>query len=190
MPYRDKSSYPYTLAFKLPPDCQNLIASCYRKLSGVCEGFAAPNMAHVSVKYLGYPGPRFPESILPALISRIRELAHPFVPLKMSIRGMDCFENEHGEVHVVYLKVLPNQALQNLHETLLKGLGSAIDPFPHTDGENYRPHITLSLQIRPKKSVELRRIVHRSRKSAKRQFRLSQLGLLTPKDEISIIPPD
>ena len=188
MPYRDKSTYPYTLAFRLAQTCQNLITAYHRKLSAVCERFAAPETAHVSVKYLGYPGPGFPEEAAEELIPLIRSIAEPFLPVRIFIRGLDLFGTLADETQVVFLKVLPNEKLQALHDHLTQGLGDRIDQFPHADGHNFRPHVTLSLQIRPNRFPVLHRLINRSHRTAKRQYKLDQLVLLTPQREIPIFP--
>ena len=188
MPHQDKTNFPYTLAFKLPPDCQSLIAAFHRKLSRVCEGFAAPEIAHVSLKYLGYSGPTMTEEAVISMIPRIREIAAPFLPIRIFIRGLALFGSASEANQVVFLKVMPNEQLFALHEAITNGLGGAIDSFPHTDGQNYRPHVTLSMQIRPNLQRGLERIVNRSRQAAKRQYKLRNLVLLTPQQELPVFP--
>lgn len=179
---------PYTLAFRLPAESQRLIAIWHRRLNGLCSRFDPLDLAHLTIKYLGYPGEGMAEQDVRNLLPRIAEIVKPFLPMKVFLRGLDLFSYAAEKSPLVYLKVLPSQELTELHEAVRHGLGKAIDDFPHADGENFKPHITLSKQIWPNDTGRLKQLIHRSHKSAKRMVKLTDLVVFTPNDVYQVIP--
>ena len=171
---------PITVAFLLPEECFQLIALYRRKLAGSCLRFDELETAHLTVKYLGYCSPSFSERHVAHLIPRIAELTKSFVPMNIAIRGIDLFETHPDSSPVVFLKVLSCGQLSAMHEALRLGLSKEIEPFPHADGENYIPHITLSKNIDLRRQETVKKLIFRSKKTAKRHFTLSELVLLTP----------
>ncbi|HOY68415.1 MAG TPA: 2'-5' RNA ligase family protein [Candidatus Ozemobacteraceae bacterium] len=179
---------PYTLAFRLPAESRKLIAIWHRRLNGICSKFDPLDVAHLTVKYLGYPGDGMTERDVRNLLPRIAEIAQPFLPMKVFVRGLDLFSYEASKSPLVYLKVLPSRDLAALHEAIRNGLGKAIDAFPHADGENFKPHITLSKQIAGEDLDRLLQLIHRSHKSAKRMFKLADLVVFTANDVYQVLP--
>jgi len=171
---------PFTVAFLLPTGILRLLSLFHRKLAAYCLKFDEPETAHLTVKYLGYSSEKFPESHVIGLIPQIAEIARPFLPIDISIRGLDIFKQHAHADPVVFIKVLDCEKLFLLHLALQRGLGNSIDKFPHADGENFKPHITLSKKIDLQKIEPLKKIIFRSKKMAKRHFRLEKLALLTP----------
>ncbi len=175
-----KNRLPYTLAFRLPEDNRRLIASFRRKLAGLCLRFDPLEISHVTVKYLGYSSPGMTEENVVGLIPRIREIAGRFIPLRVFVRGIDMFDKEPIVNPVVFLKILPCSELQAFHESVRSGLGKEIEDFPHADGENYLPHITVSKMVDRRKIEAIRRVIYRSRKCGKNSFKLTDLVVFTP----------
>lgn len=154
----------------------------------MCSKFDPLDVAHLTIKYLGYSGEGMSEEDVHNLLPRIAEIAKPFLPMKVFVRGLDLFFYTAEKSPLVYLKVLPSKELSELHEAVRSGLGKAIDAFPHADGENFKPHITLSKQIWGNGTDRLRQLIHRSHKSAKRLFKLTDLVVFTPNDVYQILP--
>ncbi len=179
---------PYTLAFRLPAESRRLIAIWHRRLNGLCSKFDPLDVAHLTVKYLGYPGESMTEQDVRNFLPHIARIAMPFLPMKVFVRGLDLFSYTAEKSPLVYLKVLPSKELSELHEAIRCGLGKAIDAFPNADGENFKPHITLSKQIWGKNTDKLRQMIHRSHKSAKRLFKLTDLVVFTANDVYQVLP--
>lgn len=182
----NKGKLPYTVAFMIPPDAVNLLVFWRKKLTPYCEKIDPLEVAHMTVKYLGYPSDTFREESVAGMIPRMARIVEPFLPVRVSVRGLDLFDC-HSEP-VAFLKVVSGGGLREIHEALRTGLGRDIEPFPHADGDNYRPHITISKQIKHTHIETIRRLIHRSHKSAKRTFKLTHLVLLTPWDIYPILP--
>ncbi len=181
-----KPKLPYTVAFMIPPEAVNLLVFWRKKVAPFCEKIDPLEVAHMTVKYVGFPSDTFREETVVSLIPRMAEIVAPYLPVRVSVRGLDLFDC-HAEP-VVFLKVVSGGALAEIHEALRTRMAKEIEHFPHADGENYRPHITISKQIRHNQTDALRRLIHRSKKSAKRTFKLTQLVLLTPWDIYPILP--
>ncbi|HNV70477.1 MAG TPA: 2'-5' RNA ligase family protein [Candidatus Ozemobacteraceae bacterium] len=181
-----KPKLPYTVAFMIPPEAINLLVFWRKKVAPFCEKIDPLEVAHMTVKYLGFPSETFREESVVSLIPRLAKIVAPHLPVRVSVRGLDLFDC-HCEP-VVYLKVVSGGALAEIHDAIRVGLGKDIETFPHADGENYRPHITISKQIKHRQIDALRQLIHRSKKSAKRTFKLTQLVLLTPWDIYPILP--
>jgi 2'-5' RNA ligase len=179
---------PLTIAFFLPPEALRLMGLFKRKLQGLCAQFENYETAHLTVKYVGYLSEGFSESHAISLIPRIAEIARPLVPVNVAIRGIELFENDQGEAIVAYMKVLSGEKLVALHEAIRHGLGNAVEAFPHADGPQYRPHITVSKDLLPNRVPALQKMVLRSKKSAKRHLRLTELVFMTPTAIYPIFP--
>ncbi|MBP7633410.1 2'-5' RNA ligase family protein [Candidatus Ozemobacteraceae bacterium] len=179
---------PYTLAFRLPAESRRLIATWHRRLNGFCTKFDPVDLAHLTIKYLAYPNEGMTEQDVRNLLPRIAEIARPFLPMKVFIRGLDLFSYAAEKSPLLYLKVLTSRELQEFHEAVRLGLGKAIDPFPHADAENFKPHITLSKQVEKSDLDGLKQLIHRSHKSAKRMFKLIDLVVFTPNDVYQVLP--
>lgn len=181
-------SLPYTLAFRLPAESQRLIAIWHRRLNGLCSRFDPLDLSHLTIKYLGYSGEGMTEQAVRNMLPRIAEIAKPFLPMKVFMRGLGLFSYSAEKSPLVYLKVLPSTELTGLHEAIRHGLGKAIDDFPHADGENFKPHVTISKQILDNGKDRLQQLIHRSNRSAKRMFKLTDLVVFTPRDVYQVIP--
>lgn len=178
-----QSKLPFTLAFRLPSEALKLISCYHRKLNGLCERFDPIESAHLTVKYLGYSSPSFTEDDVFNLLPKISDISKKYIPLKIYIRGIDIFchnEAEERVFYLVYLKVLPNPELERFHADVMSSLGSAIDAFPHADGPNFKPHITISKGV-PQNNVDrIKKLIVRSRKTCKRMYKMDELVVFTP----------
>lgn len=181
---------PYTVAFLLPPDALQLVTLQRRRLAGCCHRFDPTETLHLTIKYLGYPSESFPERAVKNLIPKISELLRSFIPVRITIRGIDIFgdTDDPEREPVIFLKVLDTEPLRQMHEILRRELGCSIEPFPHADGANFRPHITISKQIDRGKLPMVRRLIYRSHKTSKREYSLSNLVLFTPNATYPILP--
>ena len=175
-----KYQLPYSIAFYLPAEILGLMAVFRRKLAECCREFEPPESAHLTVKYLGFPAQDFSEEELARFIPRLAAIARPFLPLAISLRDLDTFREPPPCQPVVYLKVLSSEPLRQLHEKLREGLSRIAESFPHGDGKNFKPHITLSKKLDAQQTRRLEQIIFRSKKAAKRRFQLSRLVLMTP----------
>jgi len=186
-PYRH---LPYTVAFLLPQDALQLVTLQRRRLAGCCHRFDPTETLHLTIKYLGYPSERFSEKAVKSFIPRISDLLRKFIPVRISIRGIDIFGDTDDPERdpVIFLKVLDTDPLRQMHDILRRELGNSIEPFPHADGANFRPHITISKQIDRRKLPMVRRLIYRSHKASKREFLLSNLVLFTPNATYPILP--
>ncbi|MBF0410691.1 MAG: 2'-5' RNA ligase family protein [Candidatus Riflebacteria bacterium] len=181
---------PYTVALLLPEEAMR-IASVYRKrLEGVCHKFEKNDTLHLTVKYLGYPSEVFPEKHVVELIPKICELMRPFIPAKVYIRGIDMFWKNPDVFPVAYLNVVSDEPLKTMHNLLLEKLGYMLEPFPGTDAENYRPHITISKNVIKNQVSRLKKLVFRSKKTKKRVLLLKNLVLFTPTSAYTILSVD
>jgi len=184
-----RKKLPFTLAFRLPEEANRLISCYHRRLSGFCSEFDPPETAHLTVKYLGYESPKFPEAAAEGLIPILAKICKPFLPLRVYIRGIDIFiaDKERQET-VVFLKILPNSDLKGLHNEIRSALGDTLEEFPHADGDNFVPHITISKHLQECYNDKIKRLIQRSRKTAKRLFKLTDLVLFTPSAIYPVFP--
>jgi 2'-5' RNA ligase len=185
-----KNRLPYSIAFYLPPEILGLMAIFRRKLADCCREFEPLESAHLTVKYLGFPVKDFSEAELLANLPRLAEIARPLLPLPIALRDLGTFREAPPCEPLVFLKVLSAEPLRELHERLREGLRHLAESFPHGDGANFKPHITLSKRLIPQSLRLLERIIFRSRKASKRRFLLNRLVLMTPAVVYPIIPID
>ncbi|MBF0544416.1 MAG: 2'-5' RNA ligase family protein [Candidatus Riflebacteria bacterium] len=178
---------PFTVAFLLPEEALNLISIYKKRLEGICYKFETNDTLHLTIKYLGYPSQEFPEKLAIDLIPKIRELLWPYIPAKVAIRGIDMFWKSPEADPVAYFKVVSEDLLKTMHEILLDKLGKFLEPFPNTDGINYKPHVTISKFVVKSKVPRLKKLVYRSRKNKKRLLLLKDLVLFTPNSTHTII---
>ena len=171
---------PYTLAFRIPVKFRSYLATCHRKLSSVCQDFEPPEIAHITVKYLGQSSDYLTDKRVVSFLPRIAELVKEFIPLSIYVRGFDTFYYEEGRSPVIFLKVLPNEKLLKLHQTICEEMGNEIDIFPHADGENFQPHITISKHLIPGAQRKLNRIIFRSKRGKKRMLKLYDMVVFSP----------
>ncbi|NLI75798.1 MAG: 2'-5' RNA ligase family protein [Candidatus Riflebacteria bacterium] len=184
-----RNRLPFTLAFRLPEEGLRLLACYHRRLSGFCREFDPHESAHLTVKYLGYESPGFTEADAVALVPELARISRPFLPIQVCVRGIDIFvTNEERKEAVVFLKVLSGERLHDLHETIVGQLGERLEAFPHADGPNFVPHITISKNLQNYDHDRIARLIHRSRKTAKRHFKLDDLVLFTPRAIYPLFP--
>ncbi|MFZ2957037.1 MAG: 2'-5' RNA ligase family protein [Candidatus Ozemobacteraceae bacterium] len=188
MPCAEFQPLPYTVAFLLPQEILHFVTVQRRRLSDCCRRFDPLETLHLTIKYLGYPSEDFPEKFAIQLIPRIADILRPFVPVKVAIRGIDLFWAGPGQPPVAYLKVLSVEQLRFMHEALTSGLGNDIECFPHADGKNFKPHITISKHVEEREIERVLRLIYRSRKTAKRDFTLANVVLFTPNATYPIFP--
>lgn len=170
---------PYTLAFRVPAIFRSYLAACQQKLLRVCDSFEPPETAHLTVKFLGFSSEFLDDQRIIGLLPSIHSICARYLPLKIYVRGFDVFRYAQGRATVIFLKVLPCQALQNLHNEVCEKFGE-FEIFPHADRHNYQPHITLSKDLKPGHAEELQKILLRSRKMAKRHLKVSDLVVMSP----------
>lgn len=168
---------PYTLAFRLPAAFRDYFATCQRKLDAVCNSFEPPELGHLTVKFLGFSSEFLNDARIVELLPVIHEVTRKYLPLKIFVRGFDTFTYAQGRNKVIYLKVLPNPALNALHHEFCDKF-SEFEMFPHADKENFQPHITLSKDILPDCHEQLNKILLRSKKMAKRHIKISDLVVM------------
>lgn len=184
-----KNRLPFTLAFRLPEEALRLLAVYHRRLAGFCREFDPHETAHLTVKYLGYESPGFMESDVMTMLPELARVCRPFIPLRICVRGIDIFiTDEVKKEAVVFLKVLSSERLIEMHETIRRRFGDRLEAFPHADGPNFVPHITISKKLQHYDHERITRLIHRSRKSARRQFRLTDLVLFTPRAIYPLYP--
>lgn len=172
-------SLPYTLAFRLPFSFRNYLASCQQKLTAICQSFEPPELAHLTVKFMGHASGYLDDDKIIELLPQIHRIAAKYLPLKIYLRGFDFFKYEHNRITVIFLKVLPNARLNALHHELCENFAE-FDTFHHADKENYQPHITLSKDIKSDNVAQIMRLVSRSRKMGKRHLKLDDLVVMSP----------
>lgn len=171
---------PFTLAFRLPRKAVSILKSYQSKLQKICDSIEDPFTAHITVKFLGHSSDYLTKERVIGFIPEIYRIAKRFVPIGVYVKGIETFNYHEGKSPVVYLKILPNQKLLEFHKALCDELGDRIDIFPHADGENYLPHITLSKFLKPQYAKKLNTIIHRSKKAKKRLIKIEDLVIFTP----------
>lgn len=171
---------PFTLAFRVPRKAIGILASYQTKLFGICKSFECPYDAHITVKFLGHSSDYLTQETILQFIPDIYKIAKRFVPIGVYLKGIETFEYEEGKSPVIFLKIMPNKKLNDFHQAICDELGDRIDLFPHADGVNFHPHITLSKKLRSKQKKKLDKIIHRSKKAKKRLIKLEDLVILTP----------
>lgn len=170
---------PYTLAFRVPVAFRDYLGSCQQKLAGVCKSFESPETAHITVKFLGFSSDFFDDKRVIELLPELYRICSRYLPLKIYMRGFDVFKYAEGRATVIFLKILPCQALWALHNELCDRF-EEFEIFPHADRQNYQPHITLSKDLKPNQEEHLQKILLRSRKMAKRHLKLNDLVVMSP----------
>lgn len=175
----NSKNLPYTLAFRMPLAFREYFCNCQKKLSNVCNGFEPYESAHMTMKFLGFSSDFLNDEKIIELLPTIYTIVSEYLPVKIYLRGFGTFSYAEGRSTVVYLKVLPNERLNKLHNELCDRFAE-FDIFPHADRENFLPHITLSKDIAPDRLEKLARIVCRSNKMAKRHLKIDDLVVMTP----------
>ncbi len=170
---------PYTLAFRVPTNFRSYLSACQQKLKAVCNSFEPPETAHLTVKFLGFSSDFLNDQRIIELLPEICRMASKYLPLKIYVRGFETFRYAEGRATVVFLKVLPCAALQELHNEVCERF-SEFELFPHADRDNFQPHITLSKDLDPTKEQLLQKLIVRSRKMAKRHLKVGDLVVMTP----------
>ncbi len=170
---------PYTLAFRVPVAFRGYLAACQQKLVKVCSSFEAPETAHMTVKFLGFSSDFLNDQRVIELLPELYNICVKYLPLKIYLRGFDIFRYAEGRATVIFLKVLPCQALKALHHEVCDRF-KEFEIFPHADKHNYQPHITLSKDIKPHSEDQLQKILLRSRKMSKRHLKVSDLVVMSP----------
>lgn len=170
---------PYTLAFRIPADFRNYLNSCQQKLTGICHSCEPPETAHLTVKFLGYSSDFLDDQRIIELLPEIHQIAQKYLPLKIYMRGFDIFRYAEGRATVVFLKVLPCEALIRFHHEICDRF-KEFELFPHADKDNFQPHITLSKDLIRGNEPQLQKILLRSRKMAKRHLKVSDLVVMSP----------
>ncbi|GAB4282687.1 MAG: hypothetical protein Kow0029_28400 [Candidatus Rifleibacteriota bacterium] len=176
----NNKSLPFTLAFRIPSSFRRYISTCNRKIIGVCRSLEPLDTAHLTVKFLGHSSEFLNENTITNYIPKIFAISRKYVPLTLRIRGFSTFSYEEKGSTVIYLKVMPNEKLLAFHNEICESFKDAFISFPHAEGENFEPHITLSKNLLPNKEKQIERIVARSKKSARRILRLEDLVILSP----------
>lgn len=173
------NSLPYSLAFRLPVAFRSFYTACQQKLTKVCASFEQPELCHLTVKFLGFSSEFLTETKVIELLPTIYEVAKNYLPLKIYVRGFEIFSYAEKKSRVVFLKVLPNKALTNLHHEFCDHFPE-FEIFSHADKDNFQPHITLSKDLKTDCDKQLQRILLRSKKTAKRHVKVSDLVVMTP----------
>lgn len=175
-----QKSLPFTLAFRVPLNFRRFIAACNRKLSEVCRSFEPVETAHITIKFLGHSSEHLNEETIINFIPYIHEIARQYLPISVFVRGFSTFSYEENRNSVIYLKILPNHRLENLHRDICQACSWAFDAFPHAELHNFEPHLTLSKDLVSGKNQLIQRLVARSNKMAKRMLKLDDLVILSP----------
>lgn len=157
-----------------------MLARFYRKFSDICETLEIPANAHVTLKFLGHSSEYLTEKRILGFIPEISEIANKFTPINVYVKGFSTFTYDAGKSPVIFLKILPNDKLSKLHKTICENFKDRVDYFPHADGENFQPHITISKNLKSGKEKKLAQIISRGHKMKKRMIKLSDLVILTP----------
>ncbi len=172
-------SLPYTLAFRLPLSFRNYFMTCQQKLADICQSFEPPELAHLTVKFMGHASGYLDDGKIIELLPQIHRIAAKYLPIKIYLRGFDFFKYDHNRITVIFLKVSHNDRLYALHHELCESFAE-FDTFQHADKENYLPHITLSKDLKPNNERQIIRLVSRSRKMAKRHLKIDDLVVMGP----------
>lgn len=179
---------PYTLAFRTPLKLRGYLNTCHKRLAGICRSFEAIENSHITLKFLGYSSSLLDDEKIIRLLPEIRALAQNYMPLRAYIRGFDTFEYQDAKSPVIFVKVLLNSQLEQLHNEICVKFATHFDFFEQADGKNFLPHITISKDMRPEKRRVLDRVIYRSKKNAKRRIKLNDLVIMTPTRLYSVIP--
>lgn len=181
---------PYTLAFRTPLELRGYLHTCHKRLAGICQSFEAIENSHITLKFLGYSSTLLDDEQIIKLLPDIQAVARNYMPLRAYIRGFDTFDYHDSRSPVVFIKVLLNDQLESFHHEICESFASHFDFFEQADGKNFLPHITISKDVRPEKTRALERVIHRSKKNAKRRIKLNDLVIMTPTRLFSVIPGD
>lgn len=170
---------PYTLAFRIPVSFRDYLAGCQHKLTNICNSVEPPETAHLTVKFLGFSSDFLDDKRIIKLLPEIYRIAQKYLPLKIYLRGFDTFKYGEGRANVIFLKVMPCEALIALHNEICDHF-EQFELFPHADKDNFQPHITLSKDLIHSREQQLHKILLRSRKMAKRHLKVSDLVVMSP----------
>jgi 2'-5' RNA ligase len=180
MTRQNQKSPPYTLAFRIPADFRKFISACNRKLKEICRSFEPPAMWHLTVKFLGHSSEHLNDETILTRLPEIYEVAKKYMPLAIYVRGFSTFSYKGNQNSVIFLRVMPNQQLINLHNEICEVFSDDFQVFPHADHDNYEPHITLSKDLYDNKTALIEKTVARSKKMAKRRLKLDDLVVMSP----------
>lgn len=180
MSHQAQKSLPYTLAFRIPLEFRQFLASCNRKLGEICRSFEPPETSHLTVKFLGHSSEYLNDETIIDYLPQIYEAAREFLPLNIYVRGFATFDYENNKNSVIFLKVMPNEQLTKLHNKICEEFSRQFETFPHADLDNFEPHITLSKDLYREKEQKIARLISRSKKMAKRRLKLDDLVVMSP----------
>lgn len=173
---------PYTLAFRLPSNIINIVKIFQKKLINYCETLEPLETLHITIKYLGYESKSMNDEYIKKLLPDLSKICKPFIPIQIKVKGLDYFVTDNVvKSAVIYLKVFSSNSLENLHMSVMEKLQNKIEHFPHADGKNYIPHITISKNLKNYDCSFIQLLIRRSKKFGVRRAKLSDLVVLTPK---------
>jgi 2'-5' RNA ligase len=156
------------------------MSACNRKLHEVVRSFEPPDMWHLTVKFLGHSSENLNDEAIIDLLPELYDLTKKYLPLTIYIRGFSTFTYKNNRNSVIFLKVMPNKALIEMHYEICEKFSDRFIFFDHADKDNFEPHITLSKDLYKGKDEKIERLVARSRKMAKRRLKLDDLVVMSP----------
>lgn len=176
---KHKQNLPYTLALRTPSNFRKFLSACNRKLSRVCRSFEPLATAHLTIKFLGHSSDYLNDEKIIELLPEIYEVSKNYLPLSIFVRGFSTFTYGNNKNSVIFLKVMPNEQLENFHNEICEVFAKRFEIFPHADQENFEPHITLSKDIFSEKTELIEKLLTRSKKMAKRRLKLDDLVVMS-----------
>ncbi len=142
---------------------------------------------HLGLKYMGYDK-EYNDAYMLQFIPEIKEIAKKYLPLDLSVRGLAGFwssQNDNSNP-IIFLKVLPNKKLQQLHDEIRAALSSRVDTFMLTEGTHYTPHITIGIG-KPEFENKLKNIARKSQRDKQFDFVATKLAMRLKDDKIKLI---
>jgi len=168
----------------LVPELADISHKYQEKLKGLVEQQVPLEHVHLGLKYLGYDNDFNQEYIL-GLVPLLQEIAKKHLPLPITIKGLATF-NDRPEwpsgPPIIFLNVLPNKQLQDLHNEICVALNNKTDTFELTQGDHYTPHITIACGSKEKEQ-EIKKIIEQTKNDQEVKIMAKRMGLRLPSEK-------
>ncbi|MFA5888064.1 MAG: 2'-5' RNA ligase family protein [Candidatus Nanoarchaeia archaeon] len=176
----------YTIKL-LTPKLKGIGKHYQRLLDGLMENYIQFDSLHLGLKYMGYDK-EYNDAYMMQFIPEIKTIAKKYLPLDLSVKGIAGFWSSPKWKckPVIFLKVLPNKKLQQLHDEIREALGSRVDTFVLTEGKHYTPHITIGIG-KPEFEAKLKGIARKSQKDKQFDFVATKIAMRLNGDKLKVI---
>lgn len=164
----------------LTPKFEPIARAYHNLLIGLLERTEKLENLHLGLKYLGYDTD-YTEEYMETLIPELQDITRRYLPIRLTVQGIAGFWStpDWQCKPVIFLRVLQNKRLQELHEEIVEELGDRVDTFTFIEGRYYTPHITLGVGKQECESA-LKNIAESTQQDDKIECTVNKLAMRFP----------